>query len=540
MKNKILKIFFYFCFVLCLFVTTGCKTIEESGKPFVQPDYTQQDIKNEEIKRIEEISQTELIHAFWRSCMLNEKSVIDEMAEKIMNACNESINEKNYLQAAYFANALKIQSHPLYSQLKYSSEELEKLSKTKIPSTPVNQNPVKLSRLIEGTVTVWVDKGVKVENGMGYADRITGSGFFISSDGIIVTNHHVISDLVDPKYEGYARLFVKLAGDSETRIPAKVIGWDSELDLALLKVEIEAPYVFALGSSMDMDAGDKVFCIGSPIGLERTLTSGIVSARERFLNSAGPIMQIDAAVNSGNSGGPCVDEKGNVQAIVFAGMQQMTGLNFAIPVEYLKAELPNLIAGGEFTHGWMEACGKTKKTSSESNGVELYYVMPGGKAFRAGLKEGDIITAVNDQKTADLETLQKKLCSIAARSIIKITYSRNEETKTATVYLSPRPSNPGFYIYKNDVLSNSFAAIFGMKLTRDTNGKKKFQVENVVKGSVADESGFSESDYIEIRDIEFNEDKSVVLAAIYAKKRKKGYLDMSMGIAAPLNSPNYF
>ena len=135
-------------------------------------------------------------------------------------------------------------------------------------------------------------------------------------------------------------------------------------------------------------------------------------------------------------------------------------MNFAIPVEYLKSELPLLVNGGKFDHSWIQAHGRTRRIGGKDLGVELNYVMPGGKAFRAGLKEGDIITAVNDEKTANLETLQKKLCSIAACSIIKITYLRNEETKTATVYLSPRPSNPGFYIYKNDVVSNSFAAIF--------------------------------------------------------------------------------
>ena len=130
----------------------------------------------------------------------------------------------------------------------------------------------------------------------------------------------MIADLVDKKSESFSRLFIKLAGDSDTRIPAKVIGYDSEIDLALIKTEVEAPYVFSLGSSADLDAGDKIYAIGSPVGLERTLTSGIVSATDRKLFTLASVMQIDAAVNQGNSGGPCIDENGNVQGVVFAAM----------------------------------------------------------------------------------------------------------------------------------------------------------------------------------------------------------------------------
>ena len=88
---------------------------------------------------------------------------------------------------------------------------------------------------VNATVTIWVDKGIAIHNGMGFADRVLGSGFFIDRKGYIVTNHHVISDMVDPKYEGYSRLYVKLAADQDTRIPAKVIGFDKIHDLALLK-----------------------------------------------------------------------------------------------------------------------------------------------------------------------------------------------------------------------------------------------------------------------------------------------------------------
>ena len=170
-----------------------------------------------------------------------------------------------------------------------------------------------------------VDRGIKGENALGYADRVIGSGFFIDDKGHFVTNYHVIESEVDTSYEGYSRVYVKLYKDSATRIPAKVIGYDKALDLALLKTEAIPPYVFSLGSSADLDVGDAIYAIGSPLGLENTITSGIVSAKDRYLFSIAQVMQIDAAVNSGNSGGPIIDKNGNVKAVVFAGIMEYEG-----------------------------------------------------------------------------------------------------------------------------------------------------------------------------------------------------------------------
>lgn len=519
----------------------GCNSTKVT-ESYELPDYTLEDVRREEIKRIEEISQSDVVQAYWRAYLLKDQKTIDDCAQKILESYKKAIEEKNWLEARRFCYALEYLGFADISKLEKNTEELTRLCLEKVEGFGPKENKAKkVSELIKGTVTVWVDRGIKVENGMGYADRVIGSGFFISKDGYIVTNHHVIADLVNPKYEGYARLYVKLAEDSETRIPAKVIGWDSSVDLAVLKAEIDTPYVFNLGSSGMLDVGDKIYCIGSPIGLERTLTSGIVSASDRSLFSAGPVMQIDAAVNSGNSGGPCVDENGNVQAIVFAGMLQYSGLNFAIPVEYLISELPVLVAGGKYDHSWLEVNGRTRRIGGKDLGVELNYVMPGGNAHRAGLKAGDLITSIEGSPIKTLEDLQKKMLGITAGYIINVNFVRGEEAEqNVKVFVSSRPLNPGYVFFKNDVISSCFTAIFGMKLTPLSEGRRKYTIESVVKGSIADESGFSESDPVEIKNINFDKDNTTLYTEVFAKNRKKGYLDISVGIAAPLDSPNYF
>jgi S1-C subfamily serine protease len=553
-------------FTATAFAITGCTSIRQPSAVYSQPDYTAKDVHDAEIKRIGSIQKDDDVQALWRACLLGDEETKSSCFETTVSSYKAALEKKDWFNSLRLYRSLKAAGYAELSSLEKDESELLSLMNADVPgltknkssASPAAENVTKsgalaaqtstavpkarVSSYINGTVTVWVDLGMKIEKGMGYADRVIGSGFFISKDGYIVTNHHVIADLVNPKYEGYSRLYIKLASDSDTRIPAKVIGWDPVVDLALLKAEVEAPYVFTLGSSEDLDVGDRIYAIGSPVGLERTLTSGIVSATDRKLFSIGAVMQIDAAVNSGNSGGPCIDENGAVQAIVFAGMLQYEGLNFAIPVEYLKADLSALYHGGKYEHPWLCAYGHTKKDLGKDAGLEIQYVMPGGSASRAKLKEGDVITAIDGESVKSLEDVQKILLYRSSKTIVSISYSSSDgEAKTCIAYLSARPENPGYTVYNNDVLAGSFIPLFGMKLTSvSTASNRKYSISSIIKGSVADESGFSENDPVEIQNVKFNDDNSAVYAELYAKKRKKGYLDASMAIASPLDSPYYF
>ena len=522
----------------------SCASIKEPDDVFTGIDYTQEDARMEEQKRIRDLLGKNALQALWRSYLLKDDETISECEEKLLEEFDEAVKKEDWYSARRISKSFTTLSSKALPKLSKSLSQLEELSVKNVPglSSQKSLSAGKPSEYINGTVTIWVDKGIRVERGMGFADRVIGSGFFISKNGYIVTNHHVIADLVDKKSEGFSRLFIKLAKDSDTRIPAKVIGYDPEIDLALIKTEVDAPYVFNLGSSEDLDVGDKIFAIGSPVGLERTLTSGIVSATDRKLFTLGSVMQIDAAVNQGNSGGPCIDSKGNVQSIVFAGALQYEGLNFAIPVEYLKSLLPALYAGGKVSHPWLGCFGHTKKELGKDAGLEVQYVFPGASASRAGMQVGDLITEFDGQKVSSLEDMQDILMKSSAKSIVKIKYRRGEsEFFEKNIYLAVRPEQPGYNIYKGDIIAKSFVPIFGMKLLSvSTSSSKKYSIESIIKGSIADESGFSENDPVEIRSIKLNDDNSVIYAEIYAKNRKKGYLDGMMAIASQLDSPYYF
>lgn len=534
-------------FILAL-LFVSCSSIKEPENVYEVPDYTLEDVKKEEIKNIESLLEKNPVQSLWRSIILNDEPTKEKCFASVHKEFDSAIEKENWFLARSIYKSLKNTNYSKISSLSKSENELEKLCRQSVPGLiKINSSAKKVSSYIDGTVTVWVDKGIAVHNGMGYADRVIGSGFFISKDGYIITNHHVISDVVNPKNEKYSKLFIKIASDSDTRIPAKVIGWDDILDLALLKAEIEAPFVFNLGSSEDLDVGDKVFVIGSPVGLERTLTSGIVSATDRKLFTMGSVMQIDAAVNSGNSGGPCIDSNGNVQAIVFAGMLQYEGLNFAIPVEYLKTELSALYSGGKISHAWIGAFGHTKRIMGKKCGLEVQYIMPGGSANRAKIKAGDVITEIDGEKVFSLEDVQNVLLKNTSKSIISLKYKRNIDSddvqeNSTLIYLSTRPENPGYLIYNSDLIANSFIPIYGMKLMSVSSSPlgKRYLIENIINGSIGDEAGFSENDYIEIKNIKFNDEKSAIYSEIYAKNRKKGYLDLSMALPASLDSPYYF
>ena len=533
-----------------LLILLFCSLLSFSCRSFRQPDsvpeplnYSDEDIVQNEIKRIDDFLETEPVRALWRASLLGRQEVTERCTLKVQELLETSIEEKKYLDAKKYYKSLKT-VNPVWKHEKYSYEEIEKLAAADVPGrSSVNKKaPAKISDCMKAAVTVWVDRGVTVKHGAGYADVIIGSGFFIDERGYIITNHHVIDSMVNPKYEGYARLYIKLPDDNITKIPAKVVGYDSLLDLALLKVEIVPDYVLNLGSSSDLEIGDKISVIGTPAGLEGTLTSGIISSFDRKLLALGNVFQIDAAVNSGNSGGPLIDKNLKVQAIVFAGMLQLQGLNFAIPVEYLKQELDILYGRGEVVHPWICCFGNTKRDGVKKSGLEVQYILPGGSGFMAGLSEGDVITGLDGKNISSLDDFNFFMMAYETETILKLDYiSKEGLQKSCLVYLEARPEHPSLTVFDSDLITSSFVPLFGMKLIpSSTTNKNSYTIEKIIPGSAADDMSFSENDAVTVLDVSVDQKNEVIITPLSTKRKKKAFLDVVISLAASFDSPYYF
>jgi serine protease Do len=398
-----------------------------------------------------------------------------------------------------------------------------------------------VSDMINGVATVLVDRGIKVERGMGVPDRVLGSAFFVDSSGLLITNYHVIASEVDPKYKGYSRMFVRLGDSTSSRYPARVIGWDKALDLALIKTEYEPQYVFSLVDRVIPKVGDSVWAIGSPVGLEKTVTSGIVSALSRRFMQIGDVYQIDAAVNGGNSGGPLVDGEGRLVGIVFAGIAYHQGLNFAIPAETLAAALPAMIKGGKAQRPWL---GLTLCETLQ--GAEIIYTAPNTPAARHMIREGSVIKTINGKTiTAPqgslIPAMQYAIFPAGPGELVALeTVDAEGVVKKNIIMTVRRPDLPLSEAAKVDKRERIAAPLFGMVLS-PVYGKifsSSFVVRKVVRGSVADEAGISEDDPISINRLRVMENDGYALLDISIKKRKMAYLETNMQLPAMLDSPD--
>lgn len=537
---KILSIFYTFLLI-------SCNSIKQPKEIFEPLNYTEKDQIENEIKRIQSLKESSPIKALWRSYLISDsefaKENFAEISDYVFEKLENFIATGDYYSASKFYKSLKSINYEKLNQINISEKIIYSEYLKDVPGLKTNKKflPQNMTDCLNATVTVWVDKGIKIENGAGFADRVIGSGFFIDERGYIITNHHVISDVVDKKNEKFSKLYIKLIQDNENKIPCKVIGYDKILDIALLKAEITPPFILELGSSKDLKLGDKISAIGTPLGLQGTLTSGIVSSVDRKLFTMGNVFQIDTAINSGNSGGPCIDENLKVQAIAFAGIMQYQGLNFAIPVEYLRQDLPFLYHGGKRKHAWTSSYGHTKKEGLNSTGLEVQYVMPGGISSRSGLQKNDVITFVDEKRVTNIEEMQSILRNYSDETIINFEYLRDNQVYKGKFYLEERPDNPGFEIYNNDLLCYTFIPLFGMELTSSsTISKRTYAITDVIKGTIADESGFSISDPIYVSEVKFNDEKDAIGVTISTRRRKKGYLDITMNLMTALDNPYYF
>ncbi len=266
-----------------------------------------------------------------------------------------------------------------------------------------------------------------------------GSGFIISQDGLIVTNHHVI--------QGAKEVTVTLTTKEE--YPAKIIGRDPKTDLALLKIAPKGALpVVSLGDSDRLRVGDWVLAIGNPFGLQNTVTTGIVSAKGRVIG-AGPyddFIQTDASINPGNSGGPLFNLQGEVVGISTAILPTGQGIGFAVPVNLAKSLLPELEAKGEVTRGFLGVNVQviTPELANSLNlkdrkGALVAEVTKGGPAESAGIQRGDVILGFDGREITEMHTLPALVAATPVGKEVPVTIRRDGTEQVIRVTVGRMP-----------------------------------------------------------------------------------------------------
>jgi serine protease Do len=268
-----------------------------------------------------------------------------------------------------------------------------------------------------------------------------GSGFFISPGGYLVTNNHVVEDAKD----------ISVTLESGDRFPATLVGADARTDVALLKVRASQQFPYVKFSEKDPRVGDWVLAVGNPFGLGGTVTRGIISAHHRDIGS-GPYdyLQIDAAVNRGNSGGPSFNLDGEVVGMntaIFSPSGGSVGIAFAIPAALVKEVVGQLQEHGTVDRGWLGVVIQNVTDEiadsiglSEAKGAMVTQVAEDGPAAKQGIKAGDVIVAVNGDKIDDSRDLARKIAELHPNTDVKLSIIRYGDKHEVDMKLGTFPS----------------------------------------------------------------------------------------------------
>lgn len=321
----------------------------------------------------------------------------------------------------------------------------------------------------------------------------TGSGVIISTDGYIVTNNHVV--------EGADELTVTLNDNQEHS--ARIIGTDKTTDLALIKIDGKNLPAITIANSEDLKIGEWVLAVGNPLGLNNTVTAGIVSAKARSLgaNNVESFIQTDAAINAGNSGGALVNTRGElvgINAMLYSPTGSYSGYGFAIPTTIMNKIVEDLKKFGVVQRAWIGIKGGDVKNYVDAQkeqgkevdlgtmeGIYVDEVMDEGAAFDAGIKKGDVIISADGQKVTRMAELQEIISKKRPGDKLAITYLHNKKKITETVVLKNEQGNTK--VVKNadlDVLGANFREIteaqkkqlsisYGIEVIKVNNGKLK-------------------------------------------------------------------
>jgi serine protease Do len=274
--------------------------------------------------------------------------------------------------------------------------------------------------------------------------RSLGSGVMVDASGIALTNAHVVDRASD----------IEVVTSDGKKHKAKVVGTDRRTDLAVLRLQGGGPYrAAALGDSDRLKVGDWVLAIGSPFGLQQTVTAGILSAKGRSLTGGAfdDFLQTDAAINPGNSGGPLVNMSGEVVGINSAILSRSggnVGIGFAIPVNMAKRIYTELVAKGKVTRGWLGVSIQPLTPElakgfglNDAKGVLISDVISEGPAEKAGIQAGDIITEFDGKKLDGPQDLQRAVASATPGKGVPMTLWRDKSTKTVEIRIGETPDD---------------------------------------------------------------------------------------------------
>jgi serine protease Do len=320
-----------------------------------------------------------------------------------------------------------------------------------------------------------------------YTSQSLGSGFVWSSDGIIVTNNHVV--------EGASRITVNLNDGSQ--LPARLIGVDPDSDLAVLRVEAKNLVAAPVGTSSDLLIGETVVAVGNPFGLSGTVTTGVVSAVGRSVPSQEEgrtftdFIQTDASINPGNSGGPLLNIEGKVIGINVAIYTQAQGIGFAIPVDRARKVIQDLLRFGEVHSAWIGAVTATVTPEEAkrlgiraTRGAIVARVFNGSPAESAGLRAGDVITSVDGRPVDSRESFSTMTATATAGRPLTITIQRDGDRRDVQLRPTDPPEGLGLRILEE---------IAGLRVADES---RRVIIDDVLRGSRSAQIGLAQGDLI--------------------------------------------
>lgn len=336
--------------------------------------------------------------------------------------------------------------------------------------------------------------------------RGTGSGFIVQSDGYILTNHHVVGDADK----------IEVALSDGRRLKAKRVGSDPETDLAVIRVDATGLPTAQLGDSDQMEQGDWVLALGSPFGLQQTLTAGIVSATGREVPVASQydrFIQTDASINPGNSGGPLVNLRGEVigiNTLIVSRSGSSDGIGFAIPSNMARKVYPELVKSGKVVRGYLgvypqeldEAKARALRVQKDSGVLVRDITDADSPAAKAGIRSGDVITSFDGKRVATPLELTNAVADTPVGKSARVEFIRDGRAQSVTVTIGERPARGALEERPPDDSENASAIGIGVQtltpsLTRQLELRTNtgVVVTQVRPGSAASEAG------IQLRDV---------------------------------------